>query len=167
MVFTIILILIMGLVLLGLLSDNKTNPDDKFFEDIGKVNFDDADSLLNFGRNQSKSQGLNKVQDNEIIGGFGIYGFDKTIPIPLMSIPESYGWLANLTTLEDKEISNERIGSFSVSNIKNSIDGYKISAQGAELAIIYISAYSNSNSIKPPEGFKLCGLTQEMLKLLN
>tara|TARA_B110000259_G_C13882867_1_gene349671 strand:- start:232 stop:735 length:504 start_codon:yes stop_codon:yes gene_type:complete len=167
MVFTIITILIIGLVLLGLFNDNKTNPDDKFIEDIQKVNFDDAESILNFGRNQSNNQGLNKVQDNEIIGGFGIYGFDKTNPIPLMSIPESYGWLANLTTLEDKEISNERIGSFSVSNIKNSIDGYKISAQGAELATIYISAYSNSNSIKPPEGFKLCGLTQEMLKLLN
>jgi hypothetical protein len=159
MVVTIILILILavGLFLLVLFSDDKTNPDDNFFEDIKKVNFDDADSILNFGRNQSKNHGLNKVKDNEIIGGFGIYGFDKTNPIPLMSIPESYGWLANLTTLDDKEISNERIGSFSVSNIKNSIDGYKISTQGSELAIIYISAYSNSNSTKPPKGFKLCG----------
>lgn len=157
MVVTIILILAIGLFILALFSDDKTNPDDNFFEDIKKVNFNDTDSILNFGRNQSKNHGLNKVKDNEIIGGFGIYGFDKTNPIPLMSIPESYGWLANLTTLEDKEISNERIGSFSVSNIKNSIDGYKIYAQGAELATIYISAYSNSNSTKPPKGFKLCG----------
>jgi|TARA_B110000240_G_scaffold183876_1_gene217968 hypothetical protein len=27
----------------------------------------------------------------------------------------------------------------------------------SKLAIIYISAYSNSNSAKPPKGFKLCG----------
>lgn len=158
MVGTIILILAVVLGFRFLIShEDKTNPDDKFVEDIKKVNFDDADSILNFGRNQSKYKGLNKVKDNEIIGGFGVYGLDKTNPIPLMSIPESYGWLANLTTLEDKEISYNRIGSFSVPNIKNSIDGYKISAQGSELAIIYISAYSNSNSAKPPKGFKLCG----------
>lgn len=48
MAFTIILILIIVIVLLGFFNDNKTNPDDKFIEDIQKVNFNDAESLMNF-----------------------------------------------------------------------------------------------------------------------
>jgi hypothetical protein len=104
---------------------------------------------------------LSDTEDNKVIGGYGIYGFDATNPIPTMSIPESYGWLMNLTTENDEEITYQRIGQCEAPNIKNGIDKYILFANGKELATIYIYVcpFSKINSLKPPEDFKLCSNT--------
>ena len=104
-----------------------------------------------------KLEDINDTENNQIIGAKGKYGFDITNPIPTKSILHSYDWLKNLTTDNDVEVTYKRIYSSSSPNIKNSIDVYELFADEIKIATMYVSPYTNINSTKAPQGFKLSG----------
>ena len=74
-----------------------------------------------------------------IPGTSGEYGYCVTNPIPTKGIPANETYLKRLALLSGEKFHWERIGSTSVSNIKNPIDIYNIiSDRGELLCTIYI-----------------------------
>ena len=85
------------------------------------------------------------------------YGLVIDNPIEVTSVGLEYQYLDSIQTKDNKEITYERIGSFTgKDNIH--IDGYDIFVKGLlgkkKVATFYISGYGNSNATKTPKGFK-------------
>lgn len=85
------------------------------------------------------------------------FGLSPDNPIGLLSIPMSYAYLDALVTEDDKEITYNRIGSFSGKD-RTIIDGYDIFLKNSKnkkpIATIYINAYAGDVCKKVPKGFK-------------
>lgn len=96
-----------------------------------------------------------EVGKNTIDGGYGEYGLEVTNPIPVDSIDSSYAYLERLRTVNGAKVTYKRKGSTIISNIKKPIDAYEIFEDDKLVATIYINAYNNYNSQKPPKGFTL------------
>jgi hypothetical protein len=115
----------------------------------------DLNSLFETTREFSKSSNPNGTDKDEMPEGFGEFGLEITNPIPTSSIPDSYFYLSRLRTLSGSVITFNRIGSMKAENIKSTIDGYSLSANGKNIATVYICPYNKKTSSKAPKGFKL------------
>jgi len=94
--------------------------------------------------------------EDVIPNGVGRFGFDVTNPIPTNNIFGSYAYLGRLKDKNGIQITYNRLGSTSATNIKNPIDVYELSnSKGNVLGTIYISPYQKNISKKAPEGFIL------------
>ena len=111
-------------------------------------------SFLDSAREFAQSNPTGTDQD-EMPEGYGEFGLEITNPIPTASIPDSYFYLDRLRTLSGEKITYDRIGGMKAPNIKHTVDGYSISANGKQIAIIYICAYNKKTSSKAPKSFKL------------
>ena len=95
------------------------------------------------------------TDQDTIPGGYGVFGYDVTNPIPVNTIFGSTSYLGRLRTLDDIKVTYERIGSFSSPVSENPIDGYIIYSNGEKIAKLYIDPYNKKNSLKSPDNFKL------------
>lgn len=117
-----------------------------------------ANALINLvetSREFSNNSNPSGTDNDEIPEGYGEFGLEITNPIPTSSIPDSYFYLNRLKTQNGSDITYDRIGSMSAPNIKHTIDAYRISAKGQEIATIYICPYNKKTSAKAPKGFKI------------
>ena len=112
-------------------------------------------SLIEITREFSKSSNPKGTDKDVMPEGYGEFGLEITNPIPTSSIPDSYFYLNSLRTQNGSEITFNRIGSMGAPNISQTIDAYTISANGKELATIYICPYNKKTSTKAPKGFIL------------
>jgi hypothetical protein len=112
-------------------------------------------SLIEITREFSKSSNPKGTDKDVMPEGYGEFGLEITNPIPTSSIPDSYFYLNSLRTQNGSEITFNRIGSMGAPNISQTIDAYTISANGQELATIYICPYNKKTSTKAPKGFML------------
>jgi len=112
-------------------------------------------SFLDTARVFSELSNPTGTDKDEMPEGYGEFGLDITNPIPASSIPDSYFYLSRLRTQNGSETTYSRIGGMKASNIKHTVDVYNISANGKQLATIYICAYNKKTSSKAPKGFKL------------
>lgn len=112
-------------------------------------------SLIEISREFSKSSNPKGSDKDVMPEGYGEFGLEITNPIPASSIPDSYFYLNSLRTKNGSKITFNRIGSMSAPNISHTIDAYSISANGQELATIYICPYNKKTSNKAPKGFIL------------
>lgn len=115
----------------------------------GRATFVDA------AREFSQSSNPMGTDKDEIPEGYGEFGLEITNPIPVSSIPDSYFYLNRLRTQSGSEITYDRIGGMNAPNIEHTVDAYKISVYGKQIATIYICAYNKKTSSKAPKGFKL------------
>ncbi len=115
----------------------------------------DFNSLFEITREFSKSSNPDGTDKDEMPEGYGEFGLEITNPIPTSSIPDSYLYLGRLRTLSGSEVTFDRIGSMNAENIKSTIDGYNLSADGKNIATVYICPYNKKTSSKAPKGFKL------------
>jgi len=112
-------------------------------------------NFVDLARGFSQSSNPIGTDKDEMPEGFGEFGLEITNPIPASSIPDGYFYLNRLRTQSGSQITYDRIGGMKAPNIKHTIDAYKISAKGKQVAIIYICAYNKKTSSKAPKGFKL------------
>lgn len=136
-----------------------------YFDDTSLGNFydllsknkkgNDLNRLLELSGKTSQSSNPTGTIKDQIPEGYGEFGLEITNPIPASSIPDGYFYLSKLRTQDGYEITYDRIGSMSAPNIKDIVDGYRISVKGSEVATVYICPYSVSTSSKAPKGFKL------------
>ena len=80
------------------------------------------------------------------------YGYSRSNPIQLASIPESYDFFDQLRTPDGEPVEVERIGSRKVPNCKGLIDTYKVKAN-EETVLLYVHPYAEVSLKKIPEGF--------------
>ena len=111
---------------------------------------DGAIVFLNEYKKFSYGVGLDQMPE-----GYGEFGIEITNPIPTSSIPENRYYLDRLRTIDNSTITYERIGSMQAENIQFLIDGYRIFANGKEIATLYLCPYNATTSTKAPKGFKL------------
>lgn len=116
---------------------------------------DEKGSLIELAREYSKSSNPKGTDKDVMPESYGEFGLEVTNPIPTSSIPDSYFYLNNLRTQNGSEITFNRRGSLGAPNISQTIDAYIISANGQELATIYICPYNKKTSTKAPKGFIL------------
>lgn len=112
-------------------------------------------NLVEITREFSKSSNPTGTDKDEMPEGYGEFGLEITNPIPASSVPDSYFYLNRLRTQNGSEITYQRIGGMQTPNINQTVDAYSISANGREIATIYICAYNKKTSTKAPKGFKL------------
>ncbi len=104
-----------------------------------------------FNEEQSRSG----TDQDEMPQGYGEFGLDKTNPIPVRSVPESYNYLKRLRTSNGGNLTYDRIGSMKAPNIEQIIDAYNLYLDNKKIATIYICPYNKKTSSKAPKGFKL------------
>jgi hypothetical protein len=95
------------------------------------------------------------TEDNEMTEGYGEFGLEVTNPVPTNTVFGSNSYLGRLRTLDGVKVTYDRIGSMNAPNISQIIDGYRIFANGKQIATLYICPYNKRNSTKAPNGFKL------------
>lgn len=116
---------------------------------------------------------LSEIKDNtqaceidEIPGGIGEFGLEKTNPIPTYGIPSSQEYLYSLRTINGEVLRYRRTGSINVDNINKPVDEYEIfNFQGETIAFIYISPYHWGTSSKPPIGFYVKGKSKRTARI--
>jgi len=111
--------------------------------------------LLSALKEFSQISNPNGTDQNEMPEGYGEFGLEITNPIPTSSIPQNRFYLDSLRTIDNSTITYDRIGSMKAENIQPLIDGYRIFANGKQIAILYICPYNKKTSTKAPKGFKL------------
>ncbi len=92
---------------------------------------------------------------NEMMGAYGRFGYDKTNPIPVYGFLGITEYFGKLRFLDGEKVEYERIGDFSSENVKELIDGYRISGKNQQQTVLFISIYNNRTSDNAPEGFIL------------
>jgi hypothetical protein len=115
----------------------------------------ELNNLLEITREFSKSSNPAGTDKDEMPEGYGEFGLEITNPIPVSSIPDGYFYLNRLRTVNESEITYNRIGNMAAPNINHPIDGYDIFANGRQIATIYICPYNKKTSNRAPKGFKL------------
>jgi hypothetical protein len=90
------------------------------------------------------------TEDNEIPEGYGEFGLEVTNPVPTNTVFGSTSYLGRLRTLDGVKVTY-----MNAPNILQIIDGYRIFANGKQIATLYICPYNKRNSTKAPNGFKL------------
>lgn len=119
------------------------------------------DNLHDESQFKKMQQELNDIQnlytdgteEDEMPTGIGEFGLEVMNPVPVNSILGSMVYLRRLRTLDGIKVRFERIGSMRARNIARMIDGYKITVNEKEIAIIYICPYNKKISAKAPKGF--------------
>jgi tetratricopeptide (TPR) repeat protein len=106
-------------------------------------------------RENSNIEKVNMKNFKIISEGYGEFGHELTNPIPMHSIPESYLYLRNLTTLDGVPVTYRRTGSKRAPNIIHPIDEYQIFANQMLIATIYIYPYYCKNAEIAPKGLHL------------
>lgn len=94
------------------------------------------------------------TDENEIPDGYGDFGYALTNPIPVNTTFGSESYLTKLKTLDNQNVSYERLGSFDSPVSEYPVDGYIIWSEGKELATLYFSCYHKKISKKTPINFK-------------
>ncbi|MDR2408963.1 MAG: hypothetical protein LBE13_12740 [Bacteroidales bacterium] len=112
-------------------------------------------NFFNVMKNFLQISNPNGTDQDEMPEGYGEFGLEITNPIPTASIPQNRLYLDRLRTIDNIAVTYDRIGSMKAKNIQSLIDGYKIFANGKQIAILYICPYNKRTSIKAPKGFKL------------
>jgi hypothetical protein len=74
--------------------------------------------------------------------GTGEFGLEVTNPIPTSTNFGSISYLGKLRTLDGVKVEYERRGSYQAANIPSMIDGYKITANGIDVATIFLCPYN-------------------------
>jgi len=105
-----------------------------------------------------KTMGSQGTDADVIPEGTGEFGLEATNPIPTSTNFGSISYLGKLRTLDGVKVEYERRGSFQAANIPSMIDGYKITANGKDVATIFLCPYNKKNSEIAPRGFKLAPL---------
>jgi hypothetical protein len=101
------------------------------------------------------SGSVSQEPKDELTCGIGKFGFDVTNPIPTKSVADGYAYLNFLLFSDGSPAKYKRIGSRSADNISRPIDAYQIyNVDGAEICVLFISAYQAKSSRKSPEGFR-------------
>lgn len=95
------------------------------------------------------------TQGNEMMGAYGRFGYDKTNPIPVCGFLGITEYFEKLRFLNGEKVEYERVGAFSSENIKELIDGYRISGKNQPKTLFFISIYNSRTSDNTPEGFIL------------
>ena len=90
-----------------------------------------------------------------MMGAYGRFGYDKTNPIPVYGFLGITEYFGKLRFLDGEKVEYERIGDFSSENVKELIDGYRISGKNQQQTVLFISIYNNRTSDNAPEGFIL------------
>jgi hypothetical protein len=104
---------------------------------------------------------VNDILDNpqvsttdEISGGLGRFGYDKTNPIPIFGIPNNKVYLNHLRLKNGEKILWKRVGSTIVKKIELPVDVYEIFTLGKKkITTLYLSPYHLRTSMKAPEEF--------------
>jgi len=94
-----------------------------------------------------------ETEDGKIPGAYGEFGYDATNPIPTKGIPGSISYLAKLRTEDGVKVAYERRGSTRAENVSRPVDMYEISANGEDVALLYLCPYYKKNSTIAPKGF--------------
>ena len=95
------------------------------------------------------------VSTDTLPNAYGEFGWDKTNPIPVSSVLESYEYLEKLKFNDGMKVIYNRLGSFSSPICAHPIDGYRIThPNGKDIGVIYISPYQNKMSNLKPKGLK-------------
>ena len=102
-----------------------------------------------------KTMGSQGTDADVIPEGTGEFGLEATNPIPTSTNFGSISYLGKLRTLDGVKVEYERRGSYEAANIPSMIDGYKITANGKDVATIFLCPYNKKNSEIAPRGFKL------------
>ena len=105
-----------------------------------------------------KTMGSQGTDADVIPEGTGEFGLEVTNPIPTSTNYGSISYLGKLRTLDGLKVEYERRGSYQAANIPSMIDGYKITADGKDVATIFLCPYNKKNSDLAPRGFKLVPL---------
>jgi len=105
-----------------------------------------------------KTMGSQGTDADVIPEGTGEFGLEVTNPIPTSTNFGSISYLGKLRTLDGVKVEYERRGSYQAANIPSMIDGYKITANGKDVATIFLCPYNKKNSEVAPRGFKLAPL---------
>ena len=105
-----------------------------------------------------KTMGSQGTDADVIPEGTGEFGLEVTNPIPTSTIYGSISYLGKLRTLDGIKVEYERTSSAQAANIPSKIDIYKITANGLDLATIFLCPYNKKNSEIAPRGFKLATL---------
>ncbi|MBK9045650.1 MAG: hypothetical protein IPL74_02730 [Bacteroidetes bacterium] len=105
-------------------------------------------NLVEITREFSKASNPDGTDKDEMPEGYGEFGLIINNPIPTSSIPDSYFYLRRLRTLNGSEVTFDRIGSMNAENIKHTIDGYNLSANGKKIATVYICPYNKNQHKK-------------------
>jgi len=101
------------------------------------------------------SDSVSQEPRDELTCGIGRFGLDITNPIPTMSVADGYAYLNSLLFNDGSPAKYKRIGSRRADNIAGPIDAYQIyNVDGAEVCVLFISAYQAKSSRKSPEGFR-------------
>ncbi len=95
-------------------------------------------------------------ETDEIPGGYGEFGYERTNPIPTNTLFGSTSYLVRLRSLDGAKVVYKRRGSLGSPVSQHPIDRYEIvHPDGRLLATIYLSPYHKKNSDKAPRGFTL------------
>ena len=105
-----------------------------------------------------KTMGSQGTDADVIPEGTGEFGLEVTNPIPTSTNYGSISYLGKLRTLGGVKVEYERQGSYQAANIPSMIDRYKITANGKDVATIFLCPYNKKNSEIAPRGFKLATL---------
>ncbi len=95
------------------------------------------------------------IEVDTLEDGYGEFGHDITNPIPTNTPFGSIDYLESLSTIDGTKVEYERIGSMSSPNIDYPVNKYIISANGEQIATLYITTRNKKNSERAPKGFKL------------
>lgn len=88
-------------------------------------------------------------------GAYGLFGLDKTNPIPVYGFLGINEYFGKLRFLDGEKVDYERIGAFTSENIKEYIDGYLISGKNKQQTVFFMSIYNNRTSENAPDGFMI------------
>ncbi len=92
---------------------------------------------------------------DQILEGYGDFGYERTNPIPVNSVLGIPGYLGRLRTDTGLKVQYERVGTTTSSNVNGIIDIYEVTINNNKITELYISPYNKKTSELAPEGFKL------------
>jgi hypothetical protein len=147
---TALIVIAAVLLMLFILSRIRRKPK-TLLDDV--MSLPEMEMMMEF-QNIMDEQCKNCTKLDEIPGGYGEFGLSVTNPVPTHTILGSNLYLSRLRTLDNKEISCNRIGSTGSDNIENPIDMYRVDTEDGKHITIYLSPYHLKNSNKTPKGFK-------------
>lgn len=136
-------------------SPTKEKPKSLYDELASPEDFKKNQELYDLQKEFMGSQGSDSDTMPEGIGEFGL---EVTNPVPTSTVFGSIFYMGQLRTLDGVKVEYDRKGSTMAANITSMIDIYKITANGKEVATIYVCPYNQKNSERAPKGFKLAAL---------
>ncbi len=92
---------------------------------------------------------------DEVPGGIGEFGYVSTNPIPVRGLRGRGIYLERLRTRDLQPVTVKNLGCVEAPNVPRPIDEVEVSQGTAVLTKLYISAYNQKISERPPTGFIL------------